>query len=539
MSPTDRAKSDVHRGVAMLLVLVALGTATILTTAYLASRDNSAAIGENIAESARARWAAYSGLEAAIAVLQTQANWQTSHKNGKLLDDFPLSGALVDLDLIDLTTGQPPTADSTNVELRVTAVVDGVAQTARAVAKVYGLHRKITVDLSEFVIFADDRIVLEGSATTTRWAKAPLSNLGARMALGTRKLVAGTVNVAADAAVIDATVYTGPGSSSSLVINSSGTVIDQSEVPDLIPLPAAPEPAVALPSDLEYPELKLAGTAETLSEDARHGRIQLTTASLTLDDGVTLTVDGDMKMAASAIRVSGHATLVVYGRMELDFSAILLEDGATLDAYLADRFEMHAAYIGNERDAFFNDIAGGESWMDVRRIKIFGLPSAAATWTVDHSSVIKGSVYAPQAGFELRESALYGRVAAAEVVLKKDGSIFYDPLLDDRTGYTNPESLLFEDTGHILEQILALPSLSDADLRAAAEATQLSLAANQKYFFGGGQSTVESPPVGPYDPTPRPLPVEYEIVALGIDPSLLEKPYDPQYQTDAQGVAGP
>ncbi len=51
-----------RRGVAMLLVIVSLMMATIMATAYLASRDNSAAIGQNIASAAAARWSATTGL---------------------------------------------------------------------------------------------------------------------------------------------------------------------------------------------------------------------------------------------------------------------------------------------------------------------------------------------------------------------------------------------------------------------------------------------------------------------------------------------
>ncbi|MCZ6811090.1 MAG: hypothetical protein O7D97_03725, partial [Planctomycetota bacterium] len=102
-----------RRGLAMLLVLVGLMIGTILATAYLASRDNSAAIGENIAAAARARWGAASALELGIAIMQTQTDWRTSHINGKLLDDYSfLAGATIDLDIIDLQTALPPTAES-------------------------------------------------------------------------------------------------------------------------------------------------------------------------------------------------------------------------------------------------------------------------------------------------------------------------------------------------------------------------------------------------------------------------------------------
>src|SRR5262245_42027387 len=107
-----------QRGVAMLLVLISLMMATILSMAYVASRDNSAAIGENIASSAAARWSSESGLDMGLAILETEADWRTMHNNGKLLDDFPLDGGVFDLDVVDLETNMPPTATSSHIELR-------------------------------------------------------------------------------------------------------------------------------------------------------------------------------------------------------------------------------------------------------------------------------------------------------------------------------------------------------------------------------------------------------------------------------------
>ena len=99
-----------NRGVAMLLVLISLMMATILTTAYLASRDNSAAIGSNVASAAAARWTANSGLDFGVAILETNATWRTSHVGGRLLSNYAMAGGTFDLDLQDIATGLPPTA---------------------------------------------------------------------------------------------------------------------------------------------------------------------------------------------------------------------------------------------------------------------------------------------------------------------------------------------------------------------------------------------------------------------------------------------
>ena len=72
-----------RRGLAMLLVLVSLMLATIMATAYLASRDNSLPIGDNIEAATAARWAALSALDTTQALLETETDWRTADPQGR------------------------------------------------------------------------------------------------------------------------------------------------------------------------------------------------------------------------------------------------------------------------------------------------------------------------------------------------------------------------------------------------------------------------------------------------------------------------
>ena len=96
----------------MMMVLVSLALATILASAYLASRDNSVVIGQNATASAAARWAALSAMETTVAVLQTETDWRTNHIDGVLIENYPLAGALITITARDQETGAPPTTDS-------------------------------------------------------------------------------------------------------------------------------------------------------------------------------------------------------------------------------------------------------------------------------------------------------------------------------------------------------------------------------------------------------------------------------------------
>jgi hypothetical protein len=212
-----------RRGLAMMMVLVSLALATILSTAYLTSRDNSLAIGLNSTAAARARWAALSALEMAVAVLQTETDWRNNHTNGVLLDSYPLAGATITITVRDMETDAPPTDTSEYLELTATASVDidndgradGVQETKieAYVPRVAG--NRVAIDLAEFAIFVEDDIILNDSATVARWATAPLSGLGRRIQLGTQASASSSVDVRDTAVCIDTTVYYQTGASSS------------------------------------------------------------------------------------------------------------------------------------------------------------------------------------------------------------------------------------------------------------------------------------------------------------------------------------
>ncbi|MDP6601968.1 MAG: hypothetical protein QGH76_06690, partial [Phycisphaerales bacterium] len=71
------AANTSRRGIAMMLVMVAILVTGGMALAYFGSRDNSIAIGVNVEAAARARVAAESGLDLAVAILETDSDWRT------------------------------------------------------------------------------------------------------------------------------------------------------------------------------------------------------------------------------------------------------------------------------------------------------------------------------------------------------------------------------------------------------------------------------------------------------------------------------
>ena len=110
-----------------------------------------------------------------MVVFETQTDWRTTQINGKLLENHLMDGALIDLDVIDIATGQPPTDKTEYIRLTSTAIIDDVQQVATAMAYVpLEYDTAVSVDLSEFAIFTANDLRLSGDAVVTRWSTSPL-----------------------------------------------------------------------------------------------------------------------------------------------------------------------------------------------------------------------------------------------------------------------------------------------------------------------------------------------------------------------------
>jgi hypothetical protein len=517
-----------RRGIAMLLVLISLAMATILAVSYLASRDNSAAIGQNVTASASARWAAISGIELGVAILETESDWRTAHTEGKLLDDYDLDGVLLDLDLIDIETGEPPTIYSQHIKLIATAVVNGVEQEATAIAEVSGTDDgvSVNVDLSEFAVFATEKITLENRATITRWPVSPLAALGKRVHLGTQGFSASTVELKGDSASIDTTVYAPPSASTSLVTNDSGPAIDVVELQDTIPMPAAPNTGVVPPSpDDTYPVNDRSGGYIQVTSDVRVASASLVNSAVSHWIGdITVTCNHNFQLdSGSTILVEGgDATFIVFEDLILDNgAAIILQPDATLTIFVGDDLNIKDSYIGNvSSENPLRDNTGTASWIDPERVRIYSIPpdTDVPSWDLHGNTVTKASIYGPDVDLlQVRNtSAHYGRVAVQSILVKDDGAIFYDHILDRGGGFTNPASPLFDTDGRIKNDFLSLGSLNASVLQTLADALNIPIVIDgQTFTVDTGGETPE--PTLPGEPTPRPVPVAYEMEDFGTD----------------------
>ena len=83
------------RGVAMLLVLIAVALATVLSSAFLSAQSTTRAISENAQEHTRAREVAESGMDIVVQFMRANDDWRTIFTEGTWITNQALAGGTV------------------------------------------------------------------------------------------------------------------------------------------------------------------------------------------------------------------------------------------------------------------------------------------------------------------------------------------------------------------------------------------------------------------------------------------------------------
>ncbi|MGI9014381.1 MAG: DUF7305 domain-containing protein [Phycisphaerales bacterium] len=524
MTHSSRSTTRPHRrGVAMLLVIISLAMATILASAYLASRDNSTGIGTNVVESATARWASQVGIEYAKAILETETDWRTDHVAGKIVDDLPVGAALLDIDLEDVQRKSPPTDDTSQVKITSIAIAGGMQQVTTAYARIHPSRATSPgeVDFSEFAVFGADEINLSDNATIGFWTSAP-SGKGARITVGTAAVSAGRVRVELVSNAIDTDIFHNPGASSFLVSeDGTGSAVQAIELPDAMPWPDAPSSGISPTGTTTvlditnqtrewighkgFQLLNLSGSMVTVTGDRRI----IVDTDANLINGTGMVVDGDVRM-------------IVFGNLKItNDSFIELLPGARLTMWVGGQVDIGDSYIGDLRsDRTLRDTSGDASYINPGRIRMFGASADTANWNVTDHSVLKGSIYAPKGQLKVgNNSALYGAATTLFVEVKNHASVFADPSRNKGRGFTNTKSRLYDNNGRLRAAFKTLSSLNPGAVQAAAVAEDIPVEVDGTIY---NDSPSVPPEVPPTESTPRTISVDLAIHSVGVDPSEWE-----------------
>jgi hypothetical protein len=500
MMYSNTTPQPTRRGIALMLVMIAVLVTGTMAVAYFGSRDNSVAISANVEASSRARANAESGIDLAIAILETNADWRTQHTDGVILDSFAFGGGELTLTVIDVETDLPPTESTNKVDITIMSSIDGISQTTQATATIFPDDEEFDVDYSEYAIFAQSQITVQDGASIDHWNASPLASQQNQLRIGT--LATSPMSVRLNTwSHLPNTIELHTRSHASSMLSSS--LSRAHELPSSMPFPNPPTPPI------ENELFKLNSTNRNKPEPHKNNqswanmfagglgsRFSRNDKNIDVQSG-SYEIDDLFINRNKHITIHGDVTLTISNTLTLKSTSILLADNATLTVHVGGHVQITSSYIGNLEQST-------NAWIDPNKIQLYG--QAHSNWDINGNSTIKGEIYAPMSRVELSgRSTLCGRIAANEVTLRGASRLLYDSSLD-HGGFADSSSSLYDDGGELLSEVKQLtrldPVLIDALYEAIFETASNTFLSFQDWWD---------------EPTKRPHEVIYSLVVYGVD----------------------
>jgi len=496
------APAGARRGIALMLVVVTLGMATVLTTSFVMSRENTPQIATAAQDRVRAEWSARSAADLVQAVMETHAEWKPAANAGALIKGMSWNGAVVSVAITDLEGGTVED-DETSVLMTVTASAGGVETVVQRVMieRETGTYEQaLDPQLSEFGVFAIQRVELDASAKIGLWPLSPSVRAGEKGKLGVGFDSAAGLSVPSDSMPYNGSVYTPPGSGLSLEAALSGQNVTANELPVRVWTTALERPASmsGLPDAPGSRFLGMPIDVDIYSDgpvaSGYYGRrLRIQNANVEFDAaGGPISVEGEpgpgdsLRIENSVVRIKGDVEIMVMDDLEIKDSAIILEDGATLTVYVGEDVDIDDSIINTEETLLSessrrsDDIA---AWSDPRRVRFLQLNEAApededdeVVFRVHNRSLIVGSVHAPMSHTLIEnDSAVLGRLTSRQLEMKSNARLLLDPAFDNKMGLTEPgTSPLYDENGDPVAGLAdALAATTETEGAAAAKARLL------------------------------------------------------------------
>ncbi len=464
-----RASARRERGVAMLMVIIALTVTAILTGALIGGREHAPVIGANASKLAAAKWSAESAANVAVASLGKLDTMVADLADpGVALDDLQLGGAHVKVFLTDLS-GDPPTADDRELILWAYAEIDGLIREVKkhiTISPPGTPEDAIDFTLGEFAVFAERGLRVHERAEFKSWPLSPEMRAKTPMNVGVGFSSDADLDVAAGAQLGAAALYADADASGGL-LGALGALggADFWQIP--LDVPAMAEaPVPALTSLLGGGADATYGLGDTVvAPPGAYGRIEVGTGAkvaLTAGAGGMYGFDG-LLVDGGMVVVSGEAEIIVGDRVEVrnGGSIVLADDAARIRLHVLDDLVVDGGSLGVlESDAGLAP-DGLSVYTAPDRVLVFA-PDATHGGTNDqqfeltNSSAVVASIHAPTADVAVRSgAALMGRMTAAYATIGDGGRLWYCPTLDARIGFC-------EATGPLYDSGLPIDGLVDA-----------------------------------------------------------------------------
>jgi hypothetical protein len=458
-STTSRRVPAHRRGVAMLLVIVAMVVAVVLTSAVIVSREVSPAIGANSTASVATAWSAESAANYAVGVIAGGFDWEAAiGPGGVLVESMAIGDASVDVTLLDME-GNVPDADDRDLMMTAVATIDGISTTVRRMISLGAPGDPIdAIDprFGEFAILGVASISVDPGSQLGVWPSSPEAGLRPQVKLGTRFTSAADLDISLDAAISPIEMHVDITGDAGLVSEVAGAGYDlQWQMPLPMPvfgiaLPGSVSAALAAGGDFTPP-----GSAVVSLPSADYDQIQIQNAAVVTIDGTVPTVVqcNDLDLQNATIRILGDVSILVREEMRIrDAAAIVLAaDDARLTVYVGNDLVVESgAQLGVDESDAGRSAATLTTWVNPDRVRIIEVSTAEGgsgdiDLLIEGASTVLAAIHAPTAEVVLATAgSLIGRVTGGDITIGAGAAVWYCPTLDNRVGFSNPNGPLYE-----------------------------------------------------------------------------------------------
>ena len=416
-----------HRGVALVLVLVALAIGLLLTATWLDGRRESVPVAERVSDATSARHAAASGLDLAIATLDAEDDWRAAVEAGRLDGSFEFEDATLGFTLSNADDGGSIDSDTLRITIRSRAVVAGIAATCEGFMEFEPEAPIVDLGYGETAIIVDREIRILDRAAVLPWRDEDGSD--------TSPVVLGTLD--GDPQGIELGPEALLPSAETILVRDprrrarAETSNQTRELPESLPPLAAP--------NLPEPDASRSGGRQVIRIDSpphqdlfhRAARIpQNATLRIQGDRTIKILRDLDIEAGARLVIDGGTLHLDVERDVDIRHAEILVGPTGRLVIRAGRRLRIDDAYIG---DAAFGPEARAEVDMlppDTKatadRIILTALPEAEIL--ISGESLVTATIVAPDARARVVDDAvMYGRMVASRVELRDDALLYARP----------------------------------------------------------------------------------------------------------------
>lgn len=439
----------------MFLVILALGVGVVLAGVALSTRSTAPQIGANVHEMSAAQWVAESAARYAEAVLQTSAEWRASlGADGLLVADLEIGPGLADI-TVRSADGSPLKAAEREILIISTGRVGSMSarvERTLSLTPSIPIEQAVSLELPEFAVVAGNMIRIEESAAVSAYPYSPDAATPYPVRLAAFFVSSGALDIAEKALLTNTAITLDTRASTAL-----STAADSRRFAEKIALPfSMPFLVEQLPSWMTglpimgLLDTTISGSTYTFPDGGARRSLTVSTGgtavidasrgdkysfdSLTIQNGGVLRIKGRVY-----IHVKGSMTMSSRGRVEYadNASSVVFFTGGNVT--IDDAVIGLGSTIASNSSRSVSDV---KTYTAPARCRLLALGTASGgiltpIYRVSGRAIVVASLHNPAGEVEIREdSAVIGRAMARDFRLRTRATLWYDPAMDSRAGYS-------------------------------------------------------------------------------------------------------